>query len=146
MSQLFLSWWALLNEVGLIVSELRILSRTKGIASAWGHTRIAFADHPRVLIIGSATTTQEEGRLDASSADFHVGSVWVRHVLLSQFAADAQGTLTSTSTQDWLVFNVDLLIVIQLQFLLCTKSIALRNEGKQESKVELHCGVWRSPG
>jgi hypothetical protein len=39
-------------------------------------------------------------------------------MLLCQFTAHTQGAFTGTSTQDWLIFNEDLLVVVQCQFLL----------------------------
>ena len=44
-------------------------------------------------------------------------------------SAHTQGAFTGTSTQDWLIFNEDLLVVVQCQFLLATERVLTVMEG-----------------
>jgi len=114
--------FAQLNQVTLVMTKARILGGRERVASVWWAPFLALANNTRVLVVPSAPSTQEESCFDASATNLHVRGIWIAHVLLCKFAAKAQGTVTSASSQHWLIFNENLLVVVQRQFFLRAKS------------------------
>ena len=117
------------------MAKLGILGWAERITST-----TALANHPGVLIVAGTAAAQIEGCLDATPANLHIGGAWIGHVLLGEFAAHSKGTISSTVAKDWLILDVDLLIVIQLQLLLRTKSISCKEKRCcNEDVTKLHC-------
>merc|ERR1719443_2615262 len=106
---------AWVDLVALVVTEAGVISRAPRVASARGHAGVALAQGLRVLVVPLAAVHQVECRLDVGAADLHCRGIRVCNVLRCNAAALAKGTITSTGTEHWLVLNVDLLVVVQVQ-------------------------------
>merc|ERR1719263_1668201 len=130
---------ALLNQVALVVTKFRILCWGEGVACGRRHAGVALSNLTRVLIVCCASSTQEESCFDASATDLHSRCVWVANVLRCKFAAHTQSTLSGTIAQDWLVLNVDLLVVVQRQLLLGTKGGRRSDQSSKDCCADLHC-------
>merc|ERR1719263_889544 len=130
---------ALLDQVALIVTKFRVLCWGEGVARGRRHAGVALSNLTRVLIVCRASSTQEESCFDASAAHLDSRCVWVIDVLRRKFTAHTQSTLAGTIAQDWLVLNVDLLVVVQRQLLLGTKGGRRSDQSSKDCCTDLHC-------
>merc|ERR1719359_2523770 len=105
-----LAW---LDLVALVVAEACVLCWAERIASAGRHASVAFANLSGMLVVRVALATEVCRHLDACAANLDLGSVRVRDVLSSESTADVQGTFPGSITKNWLILNVDLLVVVE---------------------------------
>merc|ERR1719498_321601 len=108
---------ALLNDVALVSTESWVLCRAEAVTRTRCHASVAHSDLAGMLVIILTSVAQEECGFDACTADLHLGCIHVLTQMEWQSAALVQGTLASSITQNWLILDVHLLIVIQLQLL-----------------------------
>merc|ERR1719313_1295300 len=101
--------------VALVGPEGLVLFGAEFITSAWVQLCVALSNSFRVRIVILALTHKVSCHLDGSAANLDRRLVRGINMLRSEIATHAQSSLTSTSTQHWLAFNVDLLVDVDLR-------------------------------
>merc|ERR1719163_899239 len=82
-----------------------------------------------MLVVAFATTAEEHGRLDSCAADLHLRSIGILHMRSRERPALVQRTITLAITQNWSIFDVDLLIDIELALLFQERTLGLQQRG-----------------
>ncbi len=107
-AQKVLTHLALLDLVGLVGAELRVVRRGPGLAHVRRVAGVAGAQGLLMFVVVSAAAAQEEGGLDAGAAHLDGRRVRVGHELRRERHALVEGTLTRAVAEHRLVLDVDL--------------------------------------
>merc|ERR1719498_16268 len=130
---------ALLNDVALVSTESWVLCRAEAVTRTWCHASVAHSNLAGMLVIILTSVAQEECGFDARATDLRLGCIHVLTQMEWQSAALVQSTLASSITQNWLILNVHLLIVIQFQLLVRELTRGSDAKAQCNNCAQLHC-------